>query len=165
MPDDAQPGARPPHLHEVLTGPQAQKYGSLPKVALPGDDDTLLRFAEELLHHLRGKEVYRRDNVAVYPYHEKGRLEIMTAQTFRTFIDRYVACFKRKFDNSGEPFDVIRSVNKETAAGVLDCIDFWSGLREVVSINPIPMPSIDEEGNMHYLRPGYDEKTRTLTFE
>jgi hypothetical protein len=153
-----------PKLKEVLTGPQGVKYGALPKIALPGDDETLLRFAQDLLDEMKEKPIYRRDNVAVYPYTDKGRLEMMTAQTFRTFIDRYVACFKQKFDDKGEPFDVVRSVNKETAAGVLESIDFWSGLREIIAINPVPMPTMDETGKLKLLEPGYDEQTKTLTF-
>jgi hypothetical protein len=153
-----------PKLQEVLTGPQGAKYGALPKIAIPGDDETLLRFAQDLLEVLKEKPIYRRDNVPMFPYEEKARLQEMTAQTFRTFIDRYVACFKQKYDKDGEPYDVIRSVNKETAAGVLECIDFWSGLREIIAINPVPMPVVDAEGNLKLLQPGYDEETKTLTF-
>jgi len=46
--------------------------------------------------------------------------------------DRYVACYKQKYDQKGTPFDVIRTINKETAQGVLECEEFWSGLREIV---------------------------------
>jgi hypothetical protein len=151
-------------LKEVLTGPQGLKYGALVKIALPGDDETLLRFSQDLLDELRLKPIYRRDMVVVRPYTEKTRIEPMSASTFRSFVDRYVAVFKQKYDEKGEPFDVVRSINKETAQGVLDCDDFWSGLREIVTVNPVPMLSADEEGNVTLLQPGYDEKTKTLTF-
>jgi hypothetical protein len=151
-------------LKEVLTGPQGAKYGALTKISIPGDDETLLRFAQELLDELKTKTIYRRDNIPVYPYEEKARIEVMSASTFRTFVDRYVACFKQKYDDKGEPYDVVRSINKETAQGVLDSIDFWTGLREVVTVNPVPMPLMDEDGNVTLLQPGYDEKTKTLTF-
>ena len=45
----------PQALKEVLTGPQGVKYGALPKIAIPGDDETLLRFAEELLDETKLK--------------------------------------------------------------------------------------------------------------
>lgn len=154
----------PQALKEVLTGPQGVKYGALPKIAVPGDDETLLRFAQEVLDELKTKPLYRRDNIPVYPYDEKARIEVMGASTFRTFVDRYIACFKQKFDDKGEPYDVVRSINKETSQGVLDCIDFWSGLREVVEVNPVPMWARDAEGNVAVMQPGYDEKAKTLTF-
>ena len=154
----------PQALKEVLTGLQGAKYGALTKIAIPGDDETLLRFAQELLDELKPRPIYRRDNIPVYPYDEKARIEVMSASTFRTFVDRYVACFKQKFDDKGEPYDVVRSINKETAQGVLDCIDFWSGLREVVEVNPVPMWAMDAEGNVSVMQPGYDEKAKTLTF-
>jgi hypothetical protein len=155
----------PQPLKEILTGPQGAKYGALPKIAIPGDDETVLRFAQELLGEVKTKPIYRRDNIPVYPYEEKARIEGMNPSTFRTFIDRYVACFKQKFDDKGEPYDVVRTINRETAQGVLDCIDFWSGLREVAQVNPVPMPFMDAEGNVSLLQPGYDEKTKTLTLD
>jgi hypothetical protein len=88
----------------------------------------------------------------------------MSASAFRTFVDKYVACFKQKFGDKGDAYDVVRSINKETAQGVLDCEDFWSGLREIVEVNPVPMCMMDDEGNVTLLQPGYDEKTKTLTF-
>jgi len=154
----------PQALKEVLTGPQGVKYGALPKIAIPGDDETLLRFAQELLDELKTKPIYRRNNIPVYPCEEKARIEVMSASAFRTFVDKYVACFKQKFDQHGEPYDVVRSINKETAQGVLDCKDFWSGLREILEVNPVPMCVMNAEGNVVMLQPGYDEKTKTLTF-
>lgn len=154
----------PQALKEILTGPQAVKYGALPKIAIPGDDETLLRFAQELLDELKNKPIYRRDNIPVFPYDEKARLEVMSASAFRTFIDKHVACFKQKFDHAGDAYDVVRTISKETAQGVLDCKDFWSGLREVMTVNPVPTCVMDEEGNLSLLQPGYDEKTKSLTF-
>src|SRR6266478_7108684 len=135
----------PQALKEVLTGPQGAKYGALPKIAMPGDDETLLRFAQDLLDELKTKPIYRRDNIPVYTYEEKARIEYMEPDTFRSFVDRYVACFKQKFDDKGDPYDVVRTINTETSKGVLRCIDFWSGLREIVEVNPVPMPRVDAE--------------------
>jgi hypothetical protein len=154
----------PQALKEVLTGPQAAKYGPLPKIAIPGDDETLLRFAQELLDELKSKPIYRRDNIPVFPYEEKARIDEMSASAFRTFVDKYVACFKQKFDHNGDAYDVVRSINKETARGVLDCKDFWSGLREIIEVNPVPMWSRDADGNLTLTEPGYDENTKALTF-
>jgi hypothetical protein len=154
-------------LQEVLVGPQAAKYGALPKLPLPGDDQTILRFAMDSLTLLKGKPIYRRDRVPVLLYPERARLEVLEAQTYRTWVERYFVCYKQKFDHhTGEPFDVIRSMNKETAEAVLKCVDFWRGLPEIEAVNPARSLSIDEEtSEMSLLQPGYDDKTKTLTFE
>jgi hypothetical protein len=103
--------------------------------------------------------------VVVRPYTEKARIEPMSPSTFRTFVDKNVAVFKQKYDEKGEPFDVIRTINKETAQGVMDCDDFWIGLREILSVNPVPTPVIETDGgSVKLLTPGYDEVTKTLTF-
>jgi hypothetical protein len=152
------------HLHEVLSGPQSKKFGALPKVAIPGDDETLLRFAKEILTHLHKKEIYRRDNIPVVPYKAKARLEILTAQAFRTEVDEHIACFKQKYDEKGTPYDVIRTINKEAAQGVLEARHFWSGLREIEAVNPVPMAAWTWEGPVNLRKPGYDEASKTLTF-
>lgn len=151
------------HLKEVLAGPQGKKYGPLPKVSLPGDDEQLLFFAQQLLSVLRNKAIYRRDTVAVFPYPEKARLEMMDGQSFRTFVDEFVACYKQKFGEKGAPYDVVRTMNRETAEGVLRCFKFWSGLREIESVNPVPRPVLVGD-QVKMLVPGYDEETKTLTF-
>ena len=104
-------------LQEVLTGPQAVKYGPLPKVELPADDSLLLRFALEILAIVRNKGIYRRDNVPMLADSTRGRLEVLTAQAFRTWVERHLVCFKRRFDRNGEPYDVLRTMTKETAEG------------------------------------------------
>ena len=153
-------------LREVLTGPQTVKYGAIPKVQLPADDTLLSRFAREILAIVRMEGIYRRDNVPVLPNPMRRHLEILDAQTFRTWVESHLVCFKQKFEKNGEPFDVLRTMNKETADGVLKCMEFRSGLPELQAVNPVRLPSIDEETDeITLLEAGYDEKTKTLTFE
>jgi hypothetical protein len=152
-------------LQEILSGPQSVKYGTVLKVELPADDALLSRFARQILAIVKDKGIYRRDNVPILPDPARGQLQILNAQTFRTWVEHYLVCFKRKFDGNGEPYDVLRTMNKETAEGVLKCMEFWSGLPEVETVNPVRLPSIDEDtGEMTLLACGYDEKTKTLTF-
>ena len=57
-------------------------------------------------------------------------------------------------------------MSKAQAERVLACEDFWKGLPEIEAVNPARSLSIDEEtGEMSLLQPGYDEKSKTLTFE
>jgi len=56
-------------------------------------------------------------------------------------------------------------MSKDTADGVLRCIDFWSGVPEIVTVNPVRLPACFEVGPLELLQSGYDEKTKRLTFE
>jgi hypothetical protein len=153
-------------LQEVLTGPQVAKYGAMPIVLLPGDDELSSHFAAELLQILRDKGIFRRGNVVVLPDLEAGCLRVVRAHAFSTWVERHLCCYKMKFDRNGEPYHVLRTMTTEQAEKVLACEDFWKGLPEIEAVNPARSLSIDgETGEMSLLQPGYDEKTKTLTFE
>ena len=82
-------------LQEILCGPKAAIYGSLPLVPLPGDDELVLYFAKHLLEILRNKGIYRRGNVVVRPDFERGCLELVTSQSFVTWIEHHAICHKK----------------------------------------------------------------------
>ena len=160
-------------LQEVLAGPQSEIYGALPKVALPGDDELLLRFATELLAVLKDQGLYRRDNVVVYPYEQRQRLEMMEPKTFRSWVEHFCVCYKVKYDANGHPTNPLKTMPKEAAEGVLACVDFWQGLNEVQRCHPVPMPVINEAGELLLLggtaveggdTVTYDPESKTLTF-
>ena len=154
-------------LQEILCGPQSTRYGSLPIVPLPGDDELGLYFAKHLLEILKDKGIYRRDNVVVRPYAEGGCLKIVEAYAFSTWVEHHLLCYKTTFDQDGYPsYPVLRTMSKAQAERVLACEDFWKGLPEIEAVNPARSLSIDAEtGEMSLLQPGYDEKSKTLTFE
>ena len=153
-------------LQEVLCGPQAAKYGSMPIVPLPGDDELALGFAKHLLEILKAQGIYRRANVVVRPDAERTCMEVVRSQSFSTWVEHHVLCYKRKFDRNGEPYQVLRTMNNEQAEKVLACEDFWKGLPEIEAVNAARSLAIDEETNeMRLLAGGYDAKARTLTFE
>lgn len=152
-------------LEEVLSGALTAKYGSKPKIPLPGDDELLYTFAAALLKHLKDKGLYRRDSVAVVPFLEKRRLEPMIPGAFRSWLERHVVCYKVKYDKDGNPFDALRPVPKEMAEAVLQSWDFWPHLPEIQRMHPIPMPKIQEDGTLVMLQPGYDAASKILTFE
>ncbi|HKP04993.1 MAG TPA: hypothetical protein VJU77_16700 [Chthoniobacterales bacterium] len=47
------------HSNEILAGPQAIRYGALPKVELPTDDVLLSVFARQLLKIIKARGIYR----------------------------------------------------------------------------------------------------------
>jgi hypothetical protein len=153
-------------LHEILSGPRAKRYGAVPKVELPSDDALLSRFAKEILAIVKNKGIYLRDNVPVLPHLTLLRLEIIEPQTFRTWVERYLVCYKRRFDRFGESYDVLRTMTQQQAEGVLKCPEFLNGLPKIEAVNPERSLAIDPEtGEMAFLKAGYDEKTKTLTFD
>ncbi|HKP04994.1 MAG TPA: hypothetical protein VJU77_16705 [Chthoniobacterales bacterium] len=101
----------------------------------------------------------------MFPYAERARLEILDAHTFRSWVESFLVCYKTKIDNAGDSYDVLRTMNRDTAEAVLKCNEFWQGLHEVVTFNPVRLPVVSSMGQSRLLEPGYDEDTRTLTFE
>jgi hypothetical protein len=152
-------------LEETLSGELAQKYGALPKMCLPGDDEMLIGFIRALLRHLLDKGLYRRDKVPVVPFMEKKRLLAMEPAAFRSWVENHVACYKLKYDRDGAPFDVLRSMPKEVAEAVLESMDFWTNLLEVEHCHPVPKPLLRPDGALVLLEPGYDAGSKTLTFD
>lgn len=139
------------------------RAGSLPRVELPGDNVQLRGFAAELAKHLKNKGLYRRDTVVVVPFEEKERVEFMTASAFRTWAERYVAPYKTRHDESGAPYDVLRSMPVETAEGTLACWDFWPKLPNIEEINTIRLPT-RKNGKLVLQAEGYEASTKTLSF-
>lgn len=153
-------------LLEILSGPQAKRYGALPKVQLPDDDSLLSLFAREILAIVKQKGVYRRDSLPVLAHPALVRLVILDPQTFRTWVERFLVCYKRRWDRNGQPFDVLRTMTKEQAEGVLKCDQFWTDLPEIEAVNSERSLVIDpESGEISFLKAGYDAKTKTLTFD
>ncbi|MDR0532521.1 MAG: hypothetical protein LBH01_01045 [Verrucomicrobiales bacterium] len=152
-------------LEETLSGPLAKKYGPLPKVALPGNDELLLDFAKQLLEKLKDKGLYRRDKIPVVPFRQGRRLEAMDAVAFRSWVERHVVCYRTRYDREGNPVDELRSMPRELAAAVLESWDFWPGLPEIERCHPVPMPVLRADGTLELLEPGYDAESKTLTFD
>lgn len=151
-------------LQEIFCGPQATKYGCLPLVPLPGDDELSLYFAKHLLEILKNKGLYRRGNLVVCPDAERACLEIVTPQAFTTWVEHHLLCHKKKLPDGS--YHVLRTMSTKTAETVLACEDFVKGLPEIEALNPTRSLSIDDQsGDMTLLPVGYDEKTKIFTFE
>ena len=159
------PAAGVAALHEVLAGPLSETYGALPKIALPGDDELLLYFAKRILDLVKDQAIYRRDTVVVYPYEQRARLEPMEASAFRSWVEDYCVCYKVRYDQAGDPMHFLRTMPKDIADGVLNCVEFWQGLREIEECNSCPLPVLGGDGGMELLLDGYDAGSKTLTFK
>ncbi len=145
-------------------GALAAQFGHLPKIELPGDDSRLLECAEAVLYHVREKGLYRRDAVVVVIYQEKQRLEMMTAEAFRTWVEKHVAFFKLRHTKTGEPYEVLRTIPQEGASGILASWAFWPGLYEIEQCHYVNLPVWHEADGL-LLPEGYAKEHKTLTFK
>src|SRR5947207_762914 len=68
-----------------------------PKLKLPTDDRELHDFARDMGEiAARTMRLFRRDRTPVVVNAEAKRLDVMNAETLRTWISPYVACFREK---------------------------------------------------------------------
>jgi hypothetical protein len=133
-------------------------FDSRPQMSLPGDDVTVLSFALDLLPFARANGLCRRDSVVMYPDPEKRVLERITASVFQSWLGQWIVFYKpTSFESS--------CMSRDCAEAILSCTEFLQGLPELESCNAVPLPVIDEGGEMRMLAPGYDVQSTTWTLE
>lgn len=151
-----------PALHEVLTGDMANRYGPLPVVPLPAEDELLIGFIHALGSHLRGKGLFRRDYVVVVPDAEKRRIRAISSDSFCSWSQMHVATSKTKHDANGQPYTVYKDMPGEVAKKVLDSEFIRPYLDEIEEVHEVPLPCSDGSA---LLRPGFADRTYTFAFE
>jgi hypothetical protein len=153
-PAPAQQSARLPFIYSMLSGELAAKYGPLPMVPLPQEDEMLLGFVQGMAHFLRDKGLYRRDDVIVIVDDRKKRLVTISAKAFCSWTQHIVATSKTKYDANGDPYEVVKDMPTEVAEKVLLSFDFLESLPEIEDIHPVPLPMDGAEISL--LDEGYD---------
>jgi hypothetical protein len=151
-----------PALHEVLTGEMANRYGPLPVVPLPAEDELLIGFVHALGSHLRGKGIFRRDYVVVVPDEEKRRIRSISSDFFCSWSQQYVVTSKTKHDANGQPYTVYKDMPGEVAKKVLDSKFIRPYLDEIEEVREVPLPRADGSA---LLEPGFTDGTFTFAFE
>lgn len=160
---DAASGA--PILRLVLTGDMAARFGPLPVVPLPQDDEPLLGWIRDVADILKDKGIYRRDKVIVVPDDEGRRLEVMEPKAFCSWIQEFLMGCKIKYDKNGEPYHAYKDVPTEVAEKTLLSHAFIPYVRRIEDVLPVPMPTLDAEGNLSLMPVGFHPPTGTYTFE
>jgi hypothetical protein len=154
-----------PILRRVLTGEMAMRFGALPIVPLPQDDEPLLGWVRDVADILKDKGIYRRDKVVVLPYEEERRLEVMDARAFCSWIQRHLMGAKIKYDENEVPYEVCKDVPTEVAEKTLLSYDFFPSVPRIEEVLPAPMPCLDADGNLHLTPVGFHEVSGTYTFD
>ena len=151
-----------PALHEVLTGDMANRYGALPVVALPAEDELLIGFVHSIGAHLRGRGLFRRDYVTVVPDAEKRRIRLMTPESFCSWSQSHVVTSKIKYDANGQAYTVYKDMPGEVAKKVLASEFIRAYLDEIEEVHEVPLPRADGSA---LLEPGFMDGTFTFAFE
>jgi hypothetical protein len=132
-------------LHEVLTGNMAARYGALPMIPLPQDEDLLTSFIKQMGVILADKGIYRRDRVFVLVDEEKPRMNILEPETFCSWAQNYVVNYKIRYDKNGVPFAIFKDMPTEIAKKTLMSPSFTPFVPRIEEIFPIPVPRENEE--------------------
>ncbi len=151
-----------PALHEVLTGELADRYGALPVVPLPGEDELIIGFIHAMGSHLRGCGLYRRDYVYVVADESKRRFVPMTAESFVSWSQSHVVTCKTKHDGNGQPYTVYKDMPTEVARKVLQSEFLPPYVDEIEEVYPVPLP---KENCLDLFQPGYEDGIFTFGFE
>ena len=129
-----------------------------PKVRLPGDNWLLSETAAALGKHLADQGLFVRSNEIVTL--DDSELRPVSAQTFRTLLERHVICY-RKGKNGA--FDVNTTMRDDEARGIMASPQFRERLRRLRRLNSCRLPVLRTDGRLDLLPEGYDVVSETLT--
>ena len=141
---------------------------SRPKVRLLGDDHELIFFAQECGEILRKNDFYRRDRTAVGINRERARLDAITPQALRSLTQRHIVFFKEKEIGNGSSarsIQIVKTMNVDTARGLLESWEFLDRLPEIDRVNPIRLPVLRRDGRIDLAPPGYLADARIFTLD
>lgn len=148
---------------QKLTGPAAARYGALPKIPLPADNELQRSFNTDVAHVLKTSDLYRRATVPMLPF--EGALREMDPANFVSWSQQYFVGYKTKTDRDGNPFTVLRDMTESTAKLCLKSTELISTTPMIHRVYPSPVPIITEQGTLILCTPGYDPSTGTYVFE
>jgi hypothetical protein len=150
-------------IHEVLTGRLGARYGAIPVIPMPQENELIIGFVQSLAHHLKGKGLYRRDRLVMIPNYEQGRLVIMSDNHFCVWSQKYVVTSKEKRTKDGEIYTVMKDMPTDSAKKTLESDMFVYSLGRIDEVHGVPMPKLSG-GNISLMESGYDEELKVFTF-
>ena len=144
----------------------------LPQVELPrlGRNESI--FAQELGTILKDHGVFMYGGAAVAVAPKTDRIEPLTADCFRTFVEQYLHTIKKKrfSTNTQDGKTIIEdrplqcTMTKAQAEAVLHCHQFLAQLLPVRRVSRIPVP-VFRNGEIVLHNSGYDPRTGILVKE
>jgi hypothetical protein len=134
-----------------------------PALRLPGDGRLISEFCVELAGMLRGENLFARNGCAFAMDFSEQRLEPVTPDWLRTWIEEKVVCYKQSRDRNGASITIKRTLAKEDAAAVAVAPQFLAGLPRVEFFQPCRMPIMRSSGCIELLPAGHDPESSTFT--
>jgi hypothetical protein len=134
-----------------------------PKVRLPGDNHLLSDTALEVGTLLQDKDIFCRGGLVFHAPKTDLELLPMTPETFRTWCEQHLLCFKVRPSADGNVIRCLRTMSGAEAEGILAAPQFLGALREVERFNPVRMPVRRKSGEIVLLPEGYDAESLSFT--
>jgi hypothetical protein len=149
-----------------ICAPILEEIDGKPALQLPGDGLLLGDFSAALGELLRGAGVYARQGCAFTLDHQGQKLEPVTPEWLRTWIEKHVVPYKViTSKNQSGTFKVKKSISKDISNAVNVSPQFLAQLPKVERFNPCPMPTMRPSGTIELLPPGMDSQSATFTAE
>jgi len=137
--------------------------GVLPTVELPRPGRTLAVFAEEVGLHCGKGNVFSRLGRAVR-LSEKGEIESLEPQHFRTWVEKWISLVKVRKDGDVR-VEVPASMDIETSRAVVCSSQFVNGLRVINGVYASRLPVRRDSGRIELLRGGFDNERKVYTLD
>jgi hypothetical protein len=139
----------------------------LPYVKYPdGYDRVLDDFAREIGQVIGANGLFRRETVPVTIDPETGRIEDMSAQRLRTYVDRQVYCYDEiSVGKKAGTRNARRTMGVDEARGVLEADSFRYPLRKLQRVNAVRLPVMRADGRIELLPKGYDDQSQIMTMK
>lgn len=135
---------------------------SRPWIELPGDGRRVSDFAKECGQILSDEEVFVREGYPVTVDVKRGRIDVLTAEDFRSFVENYMVPFKWRHTPKGSDRE-FKTMTADTARATIVARMFRDELRELERVNLVRMPIFRSDGRLELLPEGYDEDSKTYT--
>lgn len=158
-------------MPEILGGPEGVQEvlnSQRPKVRLPGDDRELGQFSREIGEIMSRRDLFRRDQTTVVVNAEKQRLDAVTPDMARTWVEVHLVCFKEKVVGNGTSarvVEIVKTMNVDTAKGMLAARQFTQQLPELERLNQTRLPVMRKDGMIELLKPGHFAELRIFTLD
>jgi hypothetical protein len=138
----------------------------LPKVQLPrGGGRSLQAFARELGAIVGANGLFRREEVPVTINPEKGHLEDMAPQRFRTYVQSQALLYEQTFQKKTGVIEMEENMFADEASACLACDAFRYPLRKLRRVNFVRLPTMRPNGKLELLPKGYDAESEILTMK
>lgn len=137
----------------------------LPMVKLPRGGRQLRYFAKEIGSIIGANGLFRRETVPVTIDPETGRIEDMTAQRLRSYVEDQLVCYEEQFTKKSGVTMIPETMGVDEARGCLECDAFRYPLRKLQRVNAVRLPVMRADGRIELLPKGYDSESQILTMK